>query len=330
MNAVPVIALDHPVALDATHVGDDAAALATAVPPDCCRPGVVLTPGGAPATRRRPSMVWQIVSHDGAIELTVRPSPIGAGALEPAIRRARRRRAAVNAARAGAGGEQAGTLPVLVQTVPPEDWRGVPLRRRRIRVDRSTRSDRRLWSPSVAASGGGDRQGDRAGESETRRDQPRQRRSRAGEGRGGSTCRPRWACGRCWHIGRMSYLARSRTTVRPGTSEGVTMELTAVRSQSSQGREWDRLGPRRALRRRRLHVVLADVAGRCAEAAAQQVGAAGSTARRAHRRQQGGRGPGPRGPRRSSASAPSTSCATTPAWPPPDPWFGPTLRRGSG
>ncbi len=67
------------------RVGDDAAALAAARAAGLpVGPGVVLTAGWSTGDSATAEMVWQIVSHDGAIQLTVRPSPIGAGALEPA------------------------------------------------------------------------------------------------------------------------------------------------------------------------------------------------------------------------------------------------------
>ena len=85
MNAVPVIALDHPVARDATRVGDDAAALATARAAGLpVGRGVVLTPQWCTSDSATIDMLWRIVSHDGAMSLTVRPSLVGSSSLEPA------------------------------------------------------------------------------------------------------------------------------------------------------------------------------------------------------------------------------------------------------
>ena len=68
MNAVPVIALDHPVACDAARVGDDAAALATARAAGLpVGRGVVLTPEWSTSDAATVDMLWQIVSHDGAL-----------------------------------------------------------------------------------------------------------------------------------------------------------------------------------------------------------------------------------------------------------------------
>ena len=78
MNAVPVIALDHPVACDATRVGDDAAALATARAAGLpVGRGVVLTPQWCTSDSATIDMLWRIVSHDGAMSLAVRPSLVG-------------------------------------------------------------------------------------------------------------------------------------------------------------------------------------------------------------------------------------------------------------
>ncbi len=85
MKAVPVIALDHPAALDAARVGHDAAALATARAAGLpVGPGVVLTRMWSSDDAHTAELVWRIVSHDGAIALSVRPSPVGSSVLEPA------------------------------------------------------------------------------------------------------------------------------------------------------------------------------------------------------------------------------------------------------
>jgi hypothetical protein len=126
MKALPVIALDHPAALDAARVGDDAAALATAraagLPVDG---GVVLTSSWSSDDAATVELVWQIVSQDGAIALSARPSPIGSSTMEPAgpVRSAAELLSAARAARAASGSD----VPVLVQADARSDWRGVLL-----------------------------------------------------------------------------------------------------------------------------------------------------------------------------------------------------------
>lgn len=78
MNApVPVIALDHPAALDVARVGRTAAALAAArgagLP---VRGGVVLTTQWDHHDTATALAVWRIISQDGAIALAVRPSSL--------------------------------------------------------------------------------------------------------------------------------------------------------------------------------------------------------------------------------------------------------------
>ena len=68
MKAVPVIALDHPAALDVARVGHDAAALATARAAGLpVGPGVVLTALWRCDDAHTAELVWRIVSHDGAL-----------------------------------------------------------------------------------------------------------------------------------------------------------------------------------------------------------------------------------------------------------------------
>ena len=124
MKAVPVIALDHPTALDAARVGHDAAALATARAAGLpVGPGVVLTRMWSPDDAHTAELVWRIVSHDGAIALTVRPSPVGSSVVEPAasVHSAGELLSAAGAARDAAGPD----VPVLVQADAGSDWRGV-------------------------------------------------------------------------------------------------------------------------------------------------------------------------------------------------------------
>jgi hypothetical protein len=124
MKAVPVIALDHPAALDAARVGHDAAALATARAAGLpVGPGVVLTRMWSPDDAQTAELVWRIVSHDGAIALSVRPSPVGSSVLEPAssVHSAVELLSAAGAARDATGPD----VPVLVQADAGSDWRGV-------------------------------------------------------------------------------------------------------------------------------------------------------------------------------------------------------------
>jgi hypothetical protein len=126
MQAVPVIALDHPAALDAARVGNDAAALATAraagLPVDG---GVVLTTAWSSDDAATVELVWRIVSQDGAIALSARPSPVGTSTMEPAgpVHSAEELLAAARATRAAEGA----SVPVLVQAGSSSDWRGVLL-----------------------------------------------------------------------------------------------------------------------------------------------------------------------------------------------------------
>ena len=124
MNAAPVIALDHPAALDAARVGDDAAALAAARAAGLpVGPGVVLTSGWDVDDAATVELLWQIISHDGAIALSVRPSHVGASthAAASVVRSADDLLDAARAVRA----DSADRVAVLVQTVVVDDWRGV-------------------------------------------------------------------------------------------------------------------------------------------------------------------------------------------------------------
>jgi hypothetical protein len=126
MKALPVIALDHPAALDAARVGHDAAALATARAAGLpVVGGVVLTTSWSSDDAATVDLVWRIVSHDGAIALSARPSPIGSTTLEPStsVHSAAGLLSAARAARATRGAD----VPVLVQADTRSDWRGVLL-----------------------------------------------------------------------------------------------------------------------------------------------------------------------------------------------------------
>jgi hypothetical protein len=76
-TTTPVIALDHPAALDVARVGrkaaDLAAARAAGLP---VAPGVVLTTDWATDDEATVAQVWRITSHDGARALVVRPSAV--------------------------------------------------------------------------------------------------------------------------------------------------------------------------------------------------------------------------------------------------------------
>ena len=147
MNAVPVIALDHPVACDAARVGDDAAALATArVAGLPVGPGVVLTPQWSVSDSATTDMLWRIVSHDGAMSLAVRPSLVGSSSLEPArvVHSATALLAAAHDLR-----RMSGPVAVLVQPQLPVEWRGVL-----IADDGGTAGMRRRHLVHAATSGG--------------------------------------------------------------------------------------------------------------------------------------------------------------------------------
>jgi pyruvate,water dikinase len=131
-TTAPVIALDHPAALDVARVGrkaaDLAAARAAGLP---AAPGVVLTSGWATDDRATAEQVWRIISHDGARPLVVRPSAIerpvhGRPADDRAIehptvvRHAGALLTAIATLRAGHP-----TLPVLVQPELRGPWKGV-------------------------------------------------------------------------------------------------------------------------------------------------------------------------------------------------------------
>lgn len=74
MNA-PVIALDHPAALDAARVGTEGASLAAARAAGLpVVAGVVLTADWTTDDRATAELVWRITSHDGRRPLAMRPS----------------------------------------------------------------------------------------------------------------------------------------------------------------------------------------------------------------------------------------------------------------
>lgn len=130
-TTTPVIALDHPAALDAARVGRKAANLAAARAAGLpVGPGVVLTTDWATGDSRTVDQVWRITSHDGARPLAVRPSGAGrdrrraeaTGAIEPptVVHDLESTRAAVAALRADDE-----TTPVLLQPHAPGSWQGV-------------------------------------------------------------------------------------------------------------------------------------------------------------------------------------------------------------
>jgi len=131
MNAAaPVIALDHPAALDAARVGRAAADLAAArVAGLPAAPGVVLTTDWPTDDLVTARQVWRIVSHDGGRALTVRSSnPRRAArsappqAIEPVtvVRGLDAFLAAIAEVRASDP-----VMPVLLQPVVPAAWCGV-------------------------------------------------------------------------------------------------------------------------------------------------------------------------------------------------------------
>jgi pyruvate,water dikinase len=92
-TTAPVIALDHPAALDVARVGRKAANLAAARAAGLpVAPGVVLTTEWDTADRATAAQVWRITSHDGARALVVprsaavrdRRRRADTGAVEPA------------------------------------------------------------------------------------------------------------------------------------------------------------------------------------------------------------------------------------------------------
>src|SRR6476646_7548328 len=127
----PVIALDHPAALDVARVGrkaaKPAAARASGLP---VAPGVVLTTDWVTEDRATAIQVWRITSLDGARPLVVRPSAAGPdrrpaaeqGAIEPAtvVHDADGALEAIIALRA-----HDPTTPVLVQPYVVAAWHGV-------------------------------------------------------------------------------------------------------------------------------------------------------------------------------------------------------------
>lgn len=136
MNAAaPVIALDHPAAFDVARVGRKAAALARAravgLPVGS---GVVLTTQWCREDRATALQVWRILSHDGALALTVRSSavtsdrrhPADAGAIERTrlANDAAQLLHAIDAIRDG-GDRTDSNVPVLVQPHVVGAWRGL-------------------------------------------------------------------------------------------------------------------------------------------------------------------------------------------------------------
>jgi hypothetical protein len=128
-TTAPVIALDHPAALDAARVGrmaaDLAAARAAGLP---AASGVVLTTDWSTHDEATARQVWRITSHDGARPLTVRPSSArrthrvpSEHAIEPVIvvRDADAMLAAIVAIRRADP-----TIPVLLQPESAAAWRG--------------------------------------------------------------------------------------------------------------------------------------------------------------------------------------------------------------
>jgi hypothetical protein len=134
MNAaVPVIALDHPAALDVARVGRTSATLAqgraAGLPVGS---GVVLTTDWRREDRATVEQIWRIISHDGARPLVVRASPVdgdghaaGSGVLEPThhARTAAELVEAIDRIREDAQYEP--RVPVLVQPDRAAPWRGL-------------------------------------------------------------------------------------------------------------------------------------------------------------------------------------------------------------
>ena len=130
-TTAPVIALDHPAALDVARVGRKAANLAAARAAGLpVAAGVVLTTDWPTEDRATAAQVWRITSHDGARALVVRPSATGrerrratdASAIEPVtmVHDLAAMMAAVDALRA-----EDPTMPVLLQPHLEGSWRGV-------------------------------------------------------------------------------------------------------------------------------------------------------------------------------------------------------------
>ena len=135
MNAaVPVIALDHPAALDVARVGRTSATLAAGRAAGLpVGSGVVLTTDWRREDRSTVEQIWRIISHDGARPLVARPSPVhgggraaGSGVLEP-THRARTAAELVDVIDLIRHGAECAEphVPVLVQPELPAPWRGV-------------------------------------------------------------------------------------------------------------------------------------------------------------------------------------------------------------
>jgi hypothetical protein len=165
-TAAPVIALDHPAALDAARVGriaaDLAAARAAALP---AAPGVVLTTDWVAADDATARQVWQIVSHDGERPLMVRasaPRRAGTTSAPTAIEQPTvvHDVTALLGALAGLRDTDA-SMPVLLQPVVDASWRGAlfadehPLPRTRpVVVARPARGDDRdEWTAELDHAG---------------------------------------------------------------------------------------------------------------------------------------------------------------------------------
>jgi hypothetical protein len=129
-TAAPVIALDHPAALDVARVGRKAAKLAAARAAGLpVGPGVVLTTDWVTDDRATAVQVWRITSLDGARPLAVRPSAAGAdrrgshdGVIDPAtvVHDVDGALEAIAALR-----RQDPKTPVLLQPHLPATWHGV-------------------------------------------------------------------------------------------------------------------------------------------------------------------------------------------------------------
>ena len=130
-TTTPVIALDHPAALDVARVGrkaaDLAAARAAGLP---VAPGVVLTTEWSTDDRATAAQVWRITSHDGMRPLVVQSSAVTTDPRRPADHGAIESVTVVDdldamLAAAGALRADDDTTPVLLQPHVPSAWRGV-------------------------------------------------------------------------------------------------------------------------------------------------------------------------------------------------------------
>ena len=119
--------------------------------------GVVLTPEWSTSDAATVDMLWQIVSHDGALPLAVRPSPVGVGERGSG-RPGRAEGHRPVGGGAGADRMVSGPVAVLVQPVLPDEWRGVL-----IADDGGTNGTRRRHLVHTATNGGDWIADDRAG-----------------------------------------------------------------------------------------------------------------------------------------------------------------------